>query len=64
MVWFGRSGGITGLGELILSKYPSVATSHRLLSANRSAVDATIAVNGRTINFTWCTWTTWRSRID
>jgi len=52
MVWFGRSGGSTGLGELILSKYPFVATAHLLLSASRSAVDATIDVNGRTINFT------------
>jgi endonuclease/exonuclease/phosphatase family metal-dependent hydrolase len=52
MVWFGRSGGTTGLGEMILSKYPFVATSHVLLAASRSAVDATIMVNGRTVNFT------------
>jgi endonuclease/exonuclease/phosphatase family metal-dependent hydrolase len=51
-VWFGRAGGSTGLGELILSKYPFVATSHVLLTASRSAVDAAITVNGRTINFT------------
>src|SRR6185436_2706352 len=52
MVWFGRSGSTTGLGEMILSRYPFVATSHVLLAASRSAVDATIMVNGRTINFT------------
>ena len=52
MVWFGRSGATTGLGEMILSKYPFVATSHVLLAASRSAVDATISVNGRTVNFT------------
>jgi endonuclease/exonuclease/phosphatase family metal-dependent hydrolase len=51
-VWFHRSGGTTGLGQLILSKYPFVATAHVLLSASRSAVDATITVNGRTITFT------------
>jgi endonuclease/exonuclease/phosphatase family metal-dependent hydrolase len=51
-VWFGRSGGTTGLGEMILSKYPFVATAHKLLTANRSAANATIVFNGRTINVT------------
>jgi len=52
MVYFNRSGATTGLGEVILSKYPFIATAPLLLSANRSAIDATISVNGRTINVT------------
>lgn len=51
-VWYGRAGGTTGGGELILSKFPFIATSGQVLSGNRSALDATISVNGRTINFT------------
>ena len=51
-VWYGRAGAATGLGELILSKFPFIATSGQVLSGNRSALDATISVNGRTINFT------------
>jgi hypothetical protein len=42
-VWFGRAGATTGLGELILSKYPFIATSGHVLSGNRSALDAMIA---------------------
>ena len=51
-MWYGRAGATSGLGELILSKFPFVATSGQILSGNRSALDATISVNGRTINFT------------
>jgi endonuclease/exonuclease/phosphatase family metal-dependent hydrolase len=51
-VWFHRAGGTSGLGQLILSKYPFNGTAGEPLLANRSALDATIAVNGRTINFT------------
>jgi endonuclease/exonuclease/phosphatase family metal-dependent hydrolase len=51
-VWFHRAGGTSGNGELILSRYPFIATAGEPLYGNRSALDATIAVNGRTINFT------------
>jgi endonuclease/exonuclease/phosphatase family metal-dependent hydrolase len=50
--WFGRAGATTGLGELLLSKYPFAAVATKLLSASRSAVDATVVVNGRSINVT------------
>jgi len=45
-------GATSGIGNVVLSKYPFIATGTRLLSAGRAAVDATIAVNGRTINVT------------
>lgn len=51
-IYFNRSGAATGIGEVILSKYPFIATATRTLSGNRSAVDVTISVNGRTINVT------------
>ncbi|HYP26979.1 MAG TPA: endonuclease/exonuclease/phosphatase family protein [Blastocatellia bacterium] len=38
-------------GNLILSKYPLVSTSHRYLSTARSVAQATININGRTVNF-------------
>jgi len=38
-------------GNLILSKYPFASTSGRYLSGQRSVAQATITVNGRTINF-------------
>jgi endonuclease/exonuclease/phosphatase family metal-dependent hydrolase len=46
------SGASTGIGCMILSRFPLDATETRLLSGGRSAVDAAITVNGRTINFT------------
>jgi endonuclease/exonuclease/phosphatase family metal-dependent hydrolase len=51
-VYMNRYGSTSGNGNLVLSKYPFIATATRLLSAGRSAADATIDVNGRTINFT------------
>ena len=45
-------GATTGNGNLVLSKYPFIATASTLLSYGRAAVDATISVNGRTINVT------------
>jgi endonuclease/exonuclease/phosphatase family metal-dependent hydrolase len=51
-VYLSRYGTDSGLGQLILSKYPFIATAPRVMSGSRSAVDATIAVNGRTINIT------------
>ena len=51
-VFFSLSGASTGIGDLILSRYPFIATGHQLLSGGRSAVNATIDVNGRTVNVT------------
>ncbi|HEV8346735.1 MAG TPA: endonuclease/exonuclease/phosphatase family protein [Vicinamibacterales bacterium] len=51
-VYMNRYGSTSGNGNLVLSKYPFIATATRLLSGGRSAADATIDVNGRTINFT------------
>ena len=45
------TGAATGNGNLILSRIPFTATGFHLLSHNRSAVNATINVNGRNINF-------------
>jgi endonuclease/exonuclease/phosphatase family metal-dependent hydrolase len=45
------TGAATGNGNLILSRIPFAATDVQLLSHNRSAVNATISVNGRSINF-------------
>jgi endonuclease/exonuclease/phosphatase family metal-dependent hydrolase len=45
-------GRATGIGNMILSKYPLVATATQYLSAHRCAVNVTVAVNGRNINFT------------
>jgi endonuclease/exonuclease/phosphatase family metal-dependent hydrolase len=46
-VFMHHSGATTGNGNLILSRYPFIATASHLLPAGRSAVDATISVNGR-----------------
>lgn len=52
--WYGKfvvgSGASTGIGDAILSKIPFDTTSHDQLSHDRTIVDATITVNGRTIN--------------
>jgi endonuclease/exonuclease/phosphatase family metal-dependent hydrolase len=45
-------GATSGVGNVVLSKYPFIATGSHLLTGGRAAVDATISVNGRTINFT------------
>jgi endonuclease/exonuclease/phosphatase family metal-dependent hydrolase len=50
-VYFNRSGAASGIGQLILSTYPFIATAGQTLTGNRSAVEAMIDVNGRTINF-------------
>jgi endonuclease/exonuclease/phosphatase family metal-dependent hydrolase len=46
------SGAATGIGNMILSRFPLDASEPRLLSGGRSALDVAITVNGRTINFT------------
>jgi endonuclease/exonuclease/phosphatase family metal-dependent hydrolase len=46
------SGGAKGIGCMILSRFPFDATEPRLLSGDRSAINAAITINGRTINFT------------
>ena len=51
-VYQNRYGTTSGNGNLILSRIPFIATAGHLLPADRSAVDATIDVNGRMINFT------------
>jgi endonuclease/exonuclease/phosphatase family metal-dependent hydrolase len=51
-VYVNAAGAKTGIGNAVFSKYPFVATASLLLPASRAAVDATIAVNGRTINVT------------
>ncbi|HXI31406.1 MAG TPA: DNRLRE domain-containing protein, partial [Vicinamibacterales bacterium] len=52
--WYGKftstTGTQSGIGNLILSRFPFDATTVQVLSHNRAAVDATINVNGRTIN--------------
>ena len=45
------TGAATGNGNLILSRFPFDATDIQLLSHSRAAVNATIHVNGRSINF-------------
>jgi endonuclease/exonuclease/phosphatase family metal-dependent hydrolase len=53
--WYYRfatlAGGANGIGNLILSKFPIDSSHSHLLSGGRSAIDVTINVNGRTINF-------------
>ena len=45
-----HAGATTGNGNLILSTVPFIATASYLLPVSRSAVDATIDVDGRVIN--------------
>ena len=53
--WYGKfqtlSGSSNGIGCMILSRFPFDATEPRLLSYGRSALNAAVTVNGRTINF-------------
>ena len=51
-VFVNAHGATTGIGNLVLSKFPFIATATYQLSDGRAAVDATVDVNGRTINFT------------
>lgn len=51
-IFVNAHGTTTGIGNVVLSKFPFIATATQLLSAGRAAVDATIDVNGRVINFT------------
>ena len=46
------SGGSTGNGNMILSRFPFVSTDVELLSHTRAAVNALIYVNGRIVNLT------------
>jgi endonuclease/exonuclease/phosphatase family metal-dependent hydrolase len=45
------SGDATGIGCMILSRFPLDASGPLLMDGGRSAINVTIAVNGRTINF-------------
>jgi endonuclease/exonuclease/phosphatase family metal-dependent hydrolase len=49
-VFVNHAGATTGNGNLILSTFPFVGTASHLLPASRAAVDATINVDGRTVN--------------
>jgi endonuclease/exonuclease/phosphatase family metal-dependent hydrolase len=42
----------SGIGDLIMSRYPFAATDIQVFSHSRAGVDATIHVNGRSINIT------------
>ena len=46
------SGAATGIGNMVLSRFPIDASGPLLLSGGRSAIDIAITVNGRTVNFT------------
>src|SRR4051812_45630717 len=51
-VFVNAHGGTTGIGNLVLTKMPFIATATHQLSDGRAAVDVTVDVNGRTINLT------------
>jgi len=51
-VFVNAHGTTSGIGNVVLSRFPFIATGSELLAGGRAAVDATISVNGRTINFT------------
>ncbi|MGH9140651.1 MAG: DNRLRE domain-containing protein [Vicinamibacterales bacterium] len=51
-IFVNAHGAKTGIGNLVLSKIPFIATAAYQLSDGRAAVDATVDVNGRTLNFT------------
>ena len=44
------NGASSGIGEMVLSRFPLDASEVRLLSYDRSIVDIAVTVNGRTIN--------------
>jgi len=46
------AGGSNGIGVMVMSRFPIVAASPKMLVGSRSAVDIAIDVNGRTVNFT------------
>jgi endonuclease/exonuclease/phosphatase family metal-dependent hydrolase len=46
------SGGATGIGNMVLSRFPIDASGPKLLTGGRSAMNIALTVNGRTINFT------------
>jgi len=46
------SGASTGIGNMVLSRFPLDASEPRLLSGGRSALNVAFTINGRTVNFT------------
>jgi len=52
VIFVNAHGATTGIGNVVLSKLPFIATATRLLTGGRAAVDVTVDVNGRMINFT------------
>lgn len=51
MAYVNAHGTTTGIGNVVLSKFPIIGMTTHLLPAGRAAVDAQVDVNGRTINF-------------
>jgi endonuclease/exonuclease/phosphatase family metal-dependent hydrolase len=51
MAYVNAHGATTGIGNIVLSKFPIIGATTHLLPAGRGAVDAMVDVNGRTINF-------------
>jgi endonuclease/exonuclease/phosphatase family metal-dependent hydrolase len=52
MAYVNAHGATTGIGNVVLSKFPIIAESTHQLSGGRAAVDAMVDVNGRNVNFT------------
>src|SRR5205823_3504102 len=48
--WVNVNGGTNGYGNVLLSRYPLVSSSTKLLSYSRGVAQIGIVVNGRTIN--------------
>ena len=55
-MWYAKystgDGAYYGIGNLVLSRYPFVATATNILVYTRAAVDVTVSAGGHTINFT------------
>jgi endonuclease/exonuclease/phosphatase family metal-dependent hydrolase len=52
MAYVNAHSATTGIGNIVLSKFPIIGTTTYQLMGGRAAVDAMVDVNGRTINFT------------
>jgi len=50
--WQANDGSTSGRGNMILSRFPFTATGTHTLGHNGQGLDVSIAVNGRTVNFT------------
>jgi endonuclease/exonuclease/phosphatase family metal-dependent hydrolase len=52
MAYVNAHGATTGIGNVVLSKFPLIGVTTYQLTGGRASVDAMVDVNGRTINFT------------